>query len=195
MLARRSQIAAAVQAAIRSSSFTIAKSLTGSVAVALAFGLGAAHAQEAPAGASAGAAATLEEITVTGSRIKRTNDFNTPTPTTVIDSDIMDSLGIANVGQALDDDAREHLDLHACHTGNANFFGGSYIPDLRGLNPYFGSRTLVLVNTRRSCRRRRAIARPELHPADPRRSHRRRDRRRLGGVRLRRHRGCRRTSS
>src|SRR5262249_7539215 len=34
-------------------------------------------------------------------------------------------------------------------TGNANFFTGSTIANLRGLNPFFGSRTLTLVNTRR----------------------------------------------
>ena len=150
MLATRSQIAAAVQAAIRSSSFTISKGLTGGVAVALSLGFGAAHAQEAPAGASAGnTPATLEEVTVTGSRIKRTNDFNTPTPTTVIDSDIMNSLGITNVGQALTMTPSNISTFTPANTGNSNFFSGSYIADLRGLNPFFGSRTLVLVNTRR----------------------------------------------
>ena len=34
-------------------------------------------------------------------------------------------------------------------TGNANFFSGSTIANLRGLNPFFGSRTLNLVNSRR----------------------------------------------
>ncbi len=34
-------------------------------------------------------------------------------------------------------------------TGNANFFAGSTIANLRGLNPFFGSRTLNLVNGRR----------------------------------------------
>jgi iron complex outermembrane receptor protein len=34
-------------------------------------------------------------------------------------------------------------------TGNSNFFAGSTIANLRGLNPFFGSRTLNLVNGRR----------------------------------------------
>ena len=34
-------------------------------------------------------------------------------------------------------------------TGNSNFFTGSTIANLRGLNPFFGSRTLTLINTRR----------------------------------------------
>src|ERR1700722_13544172 len=43
----------------------------------------------------------LEEVTVTGSRIKRTTDYTTPTPTTVIDATTMENLGVVNVGQAL----------------------------------------------------------------------------------------------
>jgi outer membrane receptor protein involved in Fe transport len=119
------------------------------VAAALCFA-SAAHAQTqtAPAAASANAPA-LEEVTVTGSRIKRTNDFNTPTPTTVIDPDLMNSLGIVNVGQALTMTPANVSTFTPANTGNSNFFSGAYIADLRGLNPFFGSRTLVLVNTRR----------------------------------------------
>ena len=40
--------------------------------------------------------ASLEEITVTGTRIRR-DDFSTPTPTTVVDSQYMENLGIVNV--------------------------------------------------------------------------------------------------
>jgi iron complex outermembrane recepter protein len=151
MIARRSQIAAAVQAAISSSSSnsTFARSLTGGMALALSFGIGAAHAQNAAAGAGANAPATLEEVTVTGSRIKRTNDFNTSTPTTVIDSDVMNNLGIVNVGEALTMTPANVSTFTPANTGNSNFFSGAYIADLRGLNPFFGSRTLVLVNTRR----------------------------------------------
>ena len=76
---------------------------------ALVLGLGAtAQAQQAPQGpkpadetaTQAGAPApTLEETTVTGSRIKRTSDFTTATPTTVIDNSAMESLGMENIGQ------------------------------------------------------------------------------------------------
>ena len=37
----------------------------------------------------------------------------------------------------------------AANTGNSDFFTGSTIANLRGLNPFFGSRTLNLVNERR----------------------------------------------
>jgi len=109
---------------------------------------GPARSQEQPGGTVL-PAATLEEITVTGSRIKRVNDFNTPTPTTVVDSSAMQNMGIVNVGQALTQTPANVSTFTPAATGNANFFTGSYISDIRGLNPYFGSRTLTLVNTRR----------------------------------------------
>ena len=62
-----------------------------------------AQAQEKPADETAAqqSGGSLEEITVTGSRIKRTNDFNTPTPTTVIDSVAMENMGMVNIGETL----------------------------------------------------------------------------------------------
>jgi outer membrane receptor protein involved in Fe transport len=149
MIAKRFAVAAAVRAAVRSSfDPRLAGGLTGSFVVALSLGLGgAAHAQAQPAAEAAPAA--IEEVTVTGSRIKRTTDFNTPTPTTVIDSDLMQSMGIVNVGEALTMTPANVSTFTPANTGNSNFFSGAYIADLRGLNPFFGSRTLVLVNTRR----------------------------------------------
>ncbi len=93
--------------------------------------------------------AQLQEVEITGSRIKRTTDFNTPTPTTVIDTATMDSLGLVNVGQALTLTPANVSTFTPANTGDANFFTGEFIADLRGLNPYFGSRTLVLVNGQR----------------------------------------------
>jgi outer membrane receptor protein involved in Fe transport len=92
---------------------------------------------------------SVEEVTVTGSRIKRTTDFNTPTPTTVIDEAAMQSMGLVNVGQAATLAPSNVSTFTPANTGNSNFFTGSYIADLRGLNPYFGSRTLVLLNGER----------------------------------------------
>src|ERR1041385_2230701 len=98
----------AVKAAVKSS--TKSKYLTRTLwTAALVLGLSAtAQAQQKPADetapAQSGAASTpvtLEEITVTGSRIKRTNDFNTPTPTTVIDNSAMNAMGVVNIGQTL----------------------------------------------------------------------------------------------
>ncbi|HTX25217.1 MAG TPA: TonB-dependent receptor [Steroidobacteraceae bacterium] len=92
---------------------------------------------------------TVEEVTVTGSRIKRTTDFNTPTPTTVIDSATMQAMGVVNVGQAALLAPANVATFSPANTGNTNFFTGEYIADLRGLNPYFGSRTLLLIDGQR----------------------------------------------
>jgi outer membrane receptor protein involved in Fe transport len=126
----------------------------GTCAAALALiGFSAAtSAQQAPAAApnpGASGPVTLEEVTVTGSRIKRTTDFNTPTPTTVIDSSTLDSLGVVNVGEVLEMSPANISTFTPAATGNANFFTGSYLADLRGINPFFGSRTLTLVNSKR----------------------------------------------
>jgi iron complex outermembrane recepter protein len=94
-------------------------------------------------------AASLEEITVTGSRIRRNTDFDTPNPTTVVDSNYLNNLGIVNIGQAIAQLPSNVSNNTPTTTGNANFFTGSTIANLRGLNPYFGSRTLTLVNSRR----------------------------------------------
>ena len=102
----RPAIDAAVRAAVRSSNpndTNLPKQLTrGLWAAALVLSLSTvAQAQDKPADQPTATAANLEEITVTGSRIKRTNDFNTPTPTTVIDSSAMESVGVVNIGQTL----------------------------------------------------------------------------------------------
>ena len=119
---------------------------------ALVLGLGtAAQAQEKPADETGAqqSGGSLEEITVTGSRIKRTNDFNTPTPTTVIDSAAMENMGMVNIGETLQLTPANASTFTPANTGNSPYFIGAYIPDLRGLNPYFGSRTLTLVDGQR----------------------------------------------
>jgi iron complex outermembrane recepter protein len=150
----RPAIDAAVRAAVRSSNpndTNLPKQLTrGLWAAALVLSLSTvAQAQDKPADQPTATAANLEEITVTGSRIKRTNDFNTPTPTTVIDSSAMESVGVVNIGQTLQLTPANASTFTPANTGNSNFFTGAYIPDLRGLNPYFGSRTLTLVDGQR----------------------------------------------
>ena len=109
--------------------------------------------QSTPSAQSSGEASSqsqqLQEVTVTGSRIKRTTDFSTPTPTTVIDASTMESMGVVNVGEAMTIAPANISTFTPANTGNSNFFTGEYIADLRGLNPYFGSRTLLLVNGQR----------------------------------------------
>ena len=134
-------IRSAIDAAVRAA-------MTATVMLGLAAG---AHAQEKPADETGAqqSGGTLEEITVTGSRIKRTNDFNTPTPTTVIDTAAMENMGMVNIGQTLQLTPANASTFTPANTGNSPYFIGAYIPDLRGLNPYFGSRTLTLVDGQR----------------------------------------------
>src|SRR5690349_12585154 len=126
---------------------------TGAALCALGLMLGgsaAALAQQAPADSGQSAApVSLDEIVVTGSRIRRSTDFDSPNPTTVVDSSYLEQLGIVNVGAAITQLPSNISNNTPTTTGNANFFTGSTIANLRGLNPYFGSRTLTLVNTRR----------------------------------------------
>jgi len=92
----------------------------------------------------------LEEVTVTGSRIKRTSDFTTATPTTVFDAAELQNRGIINIGDALNETPSNISSVTPTTTGNSSFNAGAYIPDLRGLNPFFGSRTLTLIDGQRA---------------------------------------------
>ena len=89
-----------------------------------------------------------EQITVTGSRIRR-DDFSSAQPTLVMDSEYLEDIGVINAGQTLQSTpqavSRNTPDANA---GN-NFFNGSVLANLRGLNPFFGTRTLTLVDSRR----------------------------------------------
>src|SRR5215470_3395267 len=124
-----------------------ALALGGCWALALSLlGPGAAvHAQDN----GAQAPQNLEEIVVTGSRIRRTSDFDTSNPTTVVDGQYMKDLGIVNLGDAISQLPSNVSSFRPETTGNSNFFTGSTIANLRGLNPFFGSRTLTLIDTRR----------------------------------------------
>jgi outer membrane receptor protein involved in Fe transport len=61
----------------------------------------------------------------------------------------MQNLGIVNAGEAIAQLPSNVSNFRPETTGNTNFFAGSTVANLRGLNPYFGSRTLTLINTRR----------------------------------------------
>jgi outer membrane receptor protein involved in Fe transport len=89
-----------------------------------------------------------EQITVTGSRIRR-DDFSSAQPTLVMDDEYLANLGVVNIGQAMIS-APQNVNRNSPE-GNAgnNFFNGSTLANLRGLNPFFGTRTLTLVDSRR----------------------------------------------
>jgi outer membrane receptor protein involved in Fe transport len=91
---------------------------------------------------------TGDEITVTGSRIRR-DDFSSAQPTTVLDSEYLQNLGVINLGQAMSGIPQNvNRNSPDANAGN-NFFNGSTYANLRGLNPFFGTRTLTLVDSRR----------------------------------------------
>jgi outer membrane receptor protein involved in Fe transport len=107
-----------------------------------------AFAQQAPA--SNDQSSALEEITVTGSRIKRTTDYTTATPTTVTDATQMENLGVVNLGQMLEMTPSNVSQFTPQTSGNSAFYTGAYISDLRGLNGFFsGGRTLTMIDGNR----------------------------------------------
>ena len=56
---------------------------------------------------------------------------------------------MVNIGETLQLTPANASTFTPANTGNSPYFIGAYIPDLRGLNPYFGSRTLTLVDGQR----------------------------------------------
>lgn len=96
----------------------------------------------------------LEEVMVTGSRIRQ-DDFNSAQPVTILGAETIVRLGFVNTG-----DAMAYLPSNLASWtpttkpgGNESFplnvFNGLSLANLRGLNPTYGSRTLTLVNSRR----------------------------------------------
>ena len=67
------------------------------------------------------------EIVITGSRIKRTTDFDTPNPTTVVDDSYLHNLGIVNLGDAMTQIPSNVSTFTPQATGDSNFFAGSTI--------------------------------------------------------------------
>lgn len=108
-------------------------------AAAYLLSIGAAYAQNAD----------LEEITVTGSRIRQSQDFVSPNPVNTVSVEYMQNLGIVNIADAITQMPANLSSFTPNTTGTGNFFVGSTVTNLRGLNPFFGTRTLTLIDTRR----------------------------------------------
>lgn len=120
--------------------------LSGASAAMLALGAAPVMAQDTD---SADAAGTSDYVIVTGSRIKRTG-FDSPTPATVMSGDLIEDLGQINAAETLKlipQNSSFQSDSTAGITAGANV--GASFANLRGLNPFNGTRTLTLVNTRR----------------------------------------------
>jgi outer membrane receptor protein involved in Fe transport len=110
-----------------------------------------AIAQGAGPQASAGAPAnanSLEEVVVTGSRIERST-FNTPNPVTVLGAKDIQNLGLVNVGEVVGELPQNSNFFAANNVGLGNFNLGAQLANLRGLNPFFGTRTLTMIDTER----------------------------------------------
>jgi outer membrane receptor protein involved in Fe transport len=137
------------------------RTLTAGALCAIALGLGittSAYAQQATQPAAANNPGTLEEVTVTGTRIKQRADYVSPNPITTIDASEMQRLGIVNVADAMTQIPQNVSQFTPANTGGSAFFIGSTLANLRGLNPFFGTRTLTLVDTHRFIARHRATA-------------------------------------
>ena len=92
---------------------------------------------------------TLEEVTVTGSRIRRSG-FEAPNPLTVVDAAQMEKLGQTNVAEVLSSIPQNSAFQSETNVGIvATANTGSNFANLRGLNPFYGTRTLTLVDTKR----------------------------------------------
>jgi len=107
-------------------------------------------AQNQPPAPPAGQPVTtpLQEVVVTGSHIA-TSTFSTPTPVTVIDSKTIESLGLIDAGDIVNQMPANSNFTSSANIGLGNFYIGAQFANLRGLDPFFGTRTLTLVNSER----------------------------------------------
>ena len=97
-----------------------------------------AYAQEAdkPTSGESRSALSLDEVTVTGTRIKQRDDYISPNPIQTIDSSEMKRLGIVNVSEAVTQVPANVSQFTPANTGGSAFFVGSTLANLRGLNPF-----------------------------------------------------------
>ncbi len=118
---------------------------TGALLAVSVFSLLAGYTPAALAQAQTDGAEALEEITVTGSRIRR-DTFNYSTPITVIDSAEISATGTTNLGDLLQTLPQAVSTFNNANTAFSTTFSGLNLTDLRFLGT---DRTLVLVNGRR----------------------------------------------
>jgi iron complex outermembrane receptor protein len=118
-------------------------------ALASALGLGLCGAVgQAAEEAPAAEVEVLEEVQITGTRILR-QDYISPNPVQTIDAEQMERLGIVNIADVLTQIPSNVSSFQPRNQGGNPFFVGSTLANLRGLNPYFGTRTLTLVDSHR----------------------------------------------
>ena len=112
---------------------------------ALSLTAGYAPAALAQGQAEADQEGVLEEIVVTGSRIRR-DTFNYSTPVTVIEGAEISATGTTNLGDLMQTLPQSIATFNNANTAFFTTFSGLNLSDLRYLGP---DRTLVLINGRR----------------------------------------------
>ena len=90
----------------------------------------------------------VKEVVVTGSRLAHST-FTSSQPVTVINAQDIQKLGLTNVGDVVAQMPQNSNFFAANNVGLGNFNVGAQLANLRGLNPFFGTRTLTLIDTRR----------------------------------------------
>ena len=89
-----------------------------------------------------------EEVTVTGSRIRR-DDYSAVNSTFVVTAEDMLNLGLTSAAEMINQ-LPNNIGTNTAETNtDSNYFLGANIANLRGLNTFFGTRTLTLFNSRR----------------------------------------------
>ena len=94
------------------------------------------------------ASAADDAIVVTGTRIRR-DDFTSTNATVTVTAEDMRNLGITSVAEMVSQLPSNVADITPETGTDSTFNMGANIANLRGLNPNGGSRTLVLVDSRR----------------------------------------------
>lgn len=122
-------------------------------ALAMSFGAAASAAPQSttdgPQPEQEGASQVSAEVLVTGSRVRR-DGFDAPNPLTVVTAEQIEKLGQVNVAETLNiipQNTAFQSDTNVGIVATANI--GSTFANLRGLNPFYGTRTLTLVDSRR----------------------------------------------
>ena len=122
--------------------------LAGASAAALSIALLGASSAWAQDDKGAKPAAPVGEVIVTGSRIQRST-FTSPNPVTVINEAEIQKLNLTNAGDIVAQLPQNSNFFAGNNVGLGNFNVGAQLVNLRGLNPFFGTRTLTMINTQR----------------------------------------------
>lgn len=127
--------------------FSMAASLTLTSVLAASLAAGTAVAQEEGAPQSTASGEVLEQVTVTGTRIRR-DGYDAPTPVSVLGTEALEKMAVGNIATAVNRMPvfTGSVTNHNSGSTYSNDTGGANHLNLRGLGP---TRTLVLLNGRR----------------------------------------------